>query len=379
MPNPPVRYAPDVEHIMDDELQIEAELIETLLGISRRTWHDSGRSFRSVHAKSHALLKAELYVLGDLPPELAQGLFAREATYPVVMRFSTTPGDILPDNVSTPRGLAIKVVGVEGDRMEGAEDDVTQDFVMTNAKAFQTANGKTFLSNLKLLATTTDKATPMKVALSKVMRGAENVIEAFGGKSAAVRGMGGEPRTHPLGETYYTGVPLLYGDYIAKLSVAPVSPELTELTGARIDVTHGKTPIRDAMIDHFALFGGEWEVRAQLCTDLDSMPVENAAKVWPEEQSPYVTVARIIAEPQTAWSEERSAAIDDGMSFSPWHGLAAHRPLGSINRLRRMAYEASARFRMECAGQLVHEPRTLDGLFDDNAQMAEERAEVFYP
>src|SRR5258708_6928935 len=37
------------------------------------------------------------------------------------MRFSTIPGDILDDSVSTPRGLAIKVIGVEGERLEGSE------------------------------------------------------------------------------------------------------------------------------------------------------------------------------------------------------------------------------------------------------------------
>jgi hypothetical protein len=32
----------------------------------------------------------------------------------VVIRLSTTPGDILDDTVSTPRAPALKIVGVEG-------------------------------------------------------------------------------------------------------------------------------------------------------------------------------------------------------------------------------------------------------------------------
>jgi len=33
------------------------------------------------------------------------------------------------------------------------------------------------------------------------------------------------------------------------------------------------------------------------------------------------------------------------LAFSPWHSLAAHQPLGSINRLRRSVYSESANHR----------------------------------
>ena len=56
-------------------------------------------------------------------------------------------------------------------------------------------------------------------------------------------------------------------------------------------------------------------------------------------------VARITAVPQDSWTEEAHAHIDDRMSFSPWHGLAAHRPLGAVMRVRKSVYEASVRFR----------------------------------
>lgn len=38
------------------------------------------------------------------------------------MRFSTNPGDMLDDKVSTPRGLAIKLIGVEGARLPGSPE-----------------------------------------------------------------------------------------------------------------------------------------------------------------------------------------------------------------------------------------------------------------
>src|SRR5260221_12167475 len=86
------------------------------------------------------------------------------------MRFSTIPGDILDDSVSTPRGLAIKVIGVEGERLEGSEGGVTQGFGLGNGPAFGVPNPKKFLSVMRLLARTTDKAQRFKKNLSAVMR-----------------------------------------------------------------------------------------------------------------------------------------------------------------------------------------------------------------
>ena len=108
---------------------------------------------------------------------------------------------------------------------------------------------------------------------------------------------------------------------------------------------------------HFAQHGGEWEVRVQLATDPQKMPIEDATILWPEEESPYVTVGHLRAEPQVGWSRALSGLIDDGMAFSPWHGLAAHRPLGAIMRARKPAYEMSAGFRAEFNRCPIHEPR----------------------
>ena len=101
------------------------------------------------------------------------------------------------------------------------------------------------------------------------------------------------------------------------------------------------------------------ELRVQLCTDLASMPVENASVEWPQAQSPYVSVARIRVPAQLAWSAQRSLAIDDGMAFDPWHALAAQRPLGSIMRARRVAHAAMAKLRAQQNQQPISEPAVL--------------------
>lgn len=151
---------------------------------------------------------------------------------------------------------------------------------------------------------------------------------------------------------------------MAKLSLAPASDALLALRNAPVDLKGKPNGLRDAVTQFFATAGGEWELRVQLCTDIDKMPIEDAKTVWSEDLSPYVAVARLVAGPQPTWSEARAKAIDDGLAFSPWHGLAAHRPLGSVNRIRRHAYELAHEFRRSRGGEALDEPATLDGLPD---------------
>jgi len=203
------------------------------------------------------------------------------------MRFSTLPGDILDDSVSTPRGLSVKIIGVEGERLSGSEGDVTQDFVLVNGPAFGAPTPKKFLPVITLLARTTDKVQGLKKVLSAVMRQVQRVIVAVTGRpNVTVATLGGQPETHILGETFYNQAPVRFGDFIAKISVAPISPELIALEQSPLNVNGVPNGLREAVVNFFRKNGGEWEVRAQLCTDLELMPIENAAVVWPEEKSP---------------------------------------------------------------------------------------------
>jgi hypothetical protein len=363
----PVRFGSSVERPDADEAKTTQALIATMRYINEKTFADGGHALRSVHAKTHGILQGYLEVDTDLPGDLAQGLFAKPGRYPVVMRFSTIPGDILDDSVSTPRGLAIKVIGVEGERLEGSEGDVTQDFVLINGPAFGAPNPKKFLSVLRLLARTTDKAQRFKKILSAVMRQVQKaIVVVTGHPNTTVATLGGQPETHILGETFYSQAPLRFGDFIAKISVAPTSPELKALAQAPLNVNGVPNGLREAVLDFFGKNGGVWEVRAQLCTDLEHMPIENAAVVWSEEVSPYQRIARITVKPQLAWSEARSSAVDDGMLFSPWHGLAAHRPLGGIMRVRKAVYEEARKFRAERNGRVIQEPYEMVPLGTDH-------------
>lgn len=342
----PVRYRAEYEQQEPDEEQTQTELLQVLRQIQERTFREHGHGLRALYAKSHALLRGELQVLDHLPPQLAQGLFAHPKSLAVTIRLSTAPGDLLHDAVSTPRGMAIKVFGVEGERLPGSMEDGTQDFVLVNAPASTEKDGKSFLGRLKLLASTTDRVGGAMKALSGVLRTAEAVLESVGGHSSNLVSLGGHPLTHPLGETYYSQTPFRFGEYIAKWAVAPVSPDLLAVHGAGLNITDAPDGLRNAVRSFFEFHGAEWELRVQLCTDLEAMPIEDSQTQWPQERSAYKAVARILVPAQPSWDPAEASAMEARLFFSPWNGLSAHRPLGSINRLRRRSYSAARQFRV---------------------------------
>ncbi len=362
----PIPYHPGVEQTLQDEADNDRKLTEAMLDISRTVLHDSGHVRRSVHAKSHGVLHGELEVLEGLPPELAQGMFANPGRHPVIMRLSTTPGDILDDTVSTPRGLALKVLGVQGPRLPGSETDTTQNFVLGNAPSFNVRNATDFLSNISKLGATASKAPALKKMFSAVSRNAEQMLEMAGLQSTTLTTYAGQAMTHILGDSFYSQAPLLYGDYMAKLCVSPVSANLLALSEQNVDLHGQPDGLRTLVRAFFAANTAVWEMRIQLCTDLDTMPIEDASVEWPQDFNPYRTVARIVVQPQDSWQPDMVEAVDEGLTFSPWHGLAAHRPLGSVMRSRRQAYESSARLRGECIGRALSEPGSMSELMIAN-------------
>ncbi|NML08006.1 catalase family protein [Sphingomonas sp. G-3-2-10] len=354
----PVRYVPSVEQIQPDEAETIAALEEQFERILDTTSKDYDHAVRSVHAKGHGIARGRLTIADDLSPELAQGLFAAPGAYEAILRFSTNAGDVLDDSVRLPRGVAIKIFGVEGERLPGSEGDTTQDFILVNSPAFAAPDATKFLGNLKLLAATTDKAETGKKMLSAVLRTFESALEAVGTQSAMLSSLGGAKPVHPLGATYFSQTPFRYGDYIAKFQLAPVSA-IKDFAEETINATGRPDAIREAMNELLASQGGVWELRVQLCTDLGTMPVEDSTVAWDEDVSPFRTVATLSVEPQRAWIYGESEKEENELAFAPWHGLAAHQPLGGINRARRGPYKFSADYRAKFNGCPIHESRVL--------------------
>ena len=359
-----VPYSDSVETIQPDEQKTFDDIAATMKDIMHKIGDRQRHTTRAVHAKSHALVKAELTINADLPEPLAQGLAAQPGTYGVVMRFSTNPGDILSDHISSPRGLAIKIVGLDAEKVSNHTGEVTQDFLMVNGPVFDTKDAAGFLKNMQLLDKNANAPEAVKQAVSTASRIGENVLEAVGLRSSFLKGFG-EPANNPLGEVYFTQAPLRWGNYFGKVALVPVSENLLELYKKGLPHKGEWNALRN----EFSRFFKEeqeavWELRVQLCTDLGKMPVEDAHQEWSEKESPYLAVATMKAKAQEIYSDGRRVYVDEKLSFNPWHALAAHRPLGNINRARFQAYLMSTKFRTEREGRERLEPESIDELPD---------------
>lgn len=66
----------------------------------------------------------------NLPPHLAQSMFAKPREHDVIMRYSSLPFVVASDIGHAPRGLGLKVFDVEGEKLWGK--DTTQDFTFNN-------------------------------------------------------------------------------------------------------------------------------------------------------------------------------------------------------------------------------------------------------
>ena len=357
-----VRYRDDIETVPADENEVIDGIIATMTRESQKVAERDGQTVRASHAKSTALATGTLTVLPGLPEPLAQGLFATPRSFPVLLRFAQGPGEKLSDSVSTHRGVGIKVLGVDGPKLPGHDGD-TQDFVLATGPAFPQSNASTFLTAIKGIQKGTGMPEGIKQAVSSTSRVVNAALNALGGDSATL-GFFGHTKRNPLADAYFSQAALRYGDYVAKVGLFPASSKLVAIIDETLDTTADPDAFRHAVVDHLRAHGAEFELRVQLCTDLDAMPVEDASVPWPEDQSPYTAVARISIPAQDAYSPARQAYFDEVLSFQPAHALAAHRPLGSLMRARLSTYQALSSYRHAQNHQRQAEPTGPDQVPD---------------
>lgn len=362
-----VPYSDPIEVLQPDEQQISQEVVDSMARASRLMYEKYRHAIRDAHAKSHAILKGELKVYENLPKYLAQGLFARAKTYPVIVRLSTAQGSIVPDKMSAFRGMAVKVIGVEGEKLlPELSDAVTQDFLMVNYPVIPTGTIKEYLKMQKALEKQAGSGELFQEIAQKAAVGVQNVLAAIG--LADDTNQLSAPGPHILGDTYYSMAALRFGDYVAKINVRPLSENVKELSGKKIDkdvIQADEHAFLTKIVADFFLSGtAEYEIGAQLCTDLDIMPVEDGSVQWPEDKSPYQPVAKLTFLPQQTFSPERRVYADDTLSFNPFHCLPDHRPLGSIMRVRKLAYETSSRYRHYMNAKAQIEPASIAELPD---------------
>ena len=359
-----VRYSDDVEQVQPEEETLVQQVVASFNRVRQMVFEKDRHAQRDAHAKSHGALKGELQIYDDLPPHLAQGLFAAPRTFPIIVRFSTAPGDIQSDAVSAFRGISIKAIGVEGEKvLEAERDALTQDFLLVNHPTIPAGDVATYLKAQLKQEKKAGLPEETTTLASKAMKSVNEVVMKVGGEITPDVVGSNKPQTHILGETFFSMAAHRYGDYIAKINAKPLSESLMPFVGEHVD-TSDPSILLHLVTEFFADNSAEYEIGVQLCTDLEKMPVEDASVEWDEKISPYLPVAKIVIPAQEAYTPARRVFVDEKLSFNPWHSLPAHRPLGSIQRVRVKVYEASTKFRHEMNQQPRIEPTSIDEMPD---------------
>jgi hypothetical protein len=151
------------------------------------------RIVADVKVKTLALVKGEMRVHEDLPTHLQQGIFHPGSTYPVMARFANEPSFVLPDNTNAPRGLGMKVFGVQGERILSDQSGLeTQDFLFNNAPMVELTDVKTTLEIQRLREKYFDNPTQLKLELVKRSDRSKQLAP------------GTLPNTYLLGSTMYS-------------------------------------------------------------------------------------------------------------------------------------------------------------------------------
>ena len=168
----------------------------------------------------------------------------------------------------------------------------------------------------------------------------------------AVGRIAGQLPAHPASNTYFSMAPIRFGKYVSKYRAKPVGDrhdsylDLDKRLGVQADA------MRLALEETQEVL---FEFQVQLRTSERMMPIEDASVEWPESESPYRTVAHLLL-PRQEIKLLRQQDAYQNLSFSVWHALAAHRPLGGINRVRRLVYVLSCDWRRQQAGAKLADP-----------------------
>jgi hypothetical protein len=361
-PLPYLLYSGRLEQPAPGEDLDIARIVEKLHSANERVYRKYGHALRDAHAKSHAVLRGQFTVYPNLPPELSQGLFAKPATRPVIARLSSTSGVIRSDQIRGVHGLAIKVVGVpKEERCLVGDTSDTQDFVLVTHKEFPFKDVKDYLKKGMLLAGLLVRLSDRQLAfVIRVLRIVEPIARLVGRPLPLPMRVFIAPNDNMLGMKFYSAAPIRWGNHVAKFQIVPLSENVKKLAEKPLSPTAGPEAYREMMVDFFSTQVAEYELCAQLCTDLGAMPIEDATVEWPECLSPYVPVAKLTYSIQNPYTDARRYFGDEVLSFNSWRGLNAHRPLGPINRMKLRVYDASSQFRHQKNNAPSYEPTVAD-------------------
>lgn len=307
-----------------DEVRITEQLIDAVKQASLRRYPE-GELKRFNQPKGLGCFAAEFAVARDLPPGLQQGVFRAGAVYPAQVRFASASK--FDDTEKDFRGLSIKLSNVRGKSLWGA--DGTQDFLLNNHPALIAGTPTDFLAFAEAVRDD---------ALWKYF------IDPRHFYSVLVALKGSAQITSPFDIRYWSTTPHRFGDnpsVAVKYSVAPCS----QIKSEKPDKLHPEY-LGDNMKRHLQQGPVCFDFMVQFQTNAKTMPVEDASVEWDEAASPFRKLATITIKDQEFQSVAARQQCEH-TSFNPWQSLAAHEPIGGINRVRRPIYAELAKFRAD--------------------------------
>ncbi|TKY84982.1 hypothetical protein EX895_006062 [Sporisorium graminicola] len=324
----------------EDELIHEVE--RQINTAQTAVWECHRHAFSGTHVKTQGIVKGELEVLQGLDSHLYQGLFKQPgAKFPVAMRYSTETTDLIDDRVPQPRGIGLKVFGARGPKLrQDMKDPETQDFEFNSCAFLELGNARTCrdVIALRLLHGADNQAldADLKKRPDYKVQNARNVA----------------PNVHLAAQRQYSQAAIRYGDHVVKYRLLPTSDAQKELASKTVgENDHGNTVLKDWLQDYFRSKAATYDFQVQFLENLDEQPIEDVRVEWDQQKYPFVTVARLTLPPQESFAPKRVSFWEDHNRLDVWHGLVEHKPLGSINRLRKGVYKASAAFRRKMNGR----------------------------
>ncbi|MFD4262775.1 hypothetical protein ACFWR9_35480 [Streptomyces sp. NPDC058534] len=171
----------------------------------------------ATHAKSHGIVIGTLTVAAGLPPELAHGMFATPASFDIVLRYASEPGQVDPDTAKRARGAALKVLDVPGEKLRSGW--TSQDLLFNTWPILPQGDAATYLTMIqqrdKHAGRRTSSGRPPPSGTHLPRRRCSTALP-----------------TSTLSRTPTSPSAFRYGDFVAKFSLASVTPEQA-VTGER--------------------------------------------------------------------------------------------------------------------------------------------------
>lgn len=309
--------------IKDEELyakKIADRFKETLA-----KYYQSGTTKRMFHPKMHGLVRAEFVVEKNIPEHLKVGLFTESKTYSAWVRLSNAKRHPQADKKKDMRGMAIKLVGVPGKKLlQDEQDAVTQDFLLVTAETLQTRSVKDFQKSIYALTGGFFKLLWYAITHLRVIRLSMKQISRCG---------------NLFEKKYFSMTPYKYGDNNAvKYAAFPQMKINTQVPKKGSD-----NYLRELLIQDLSNEDIYYDFLVQKQLDPNVNPIEDPTVPW---DSSFIKVATIKILKQS-FDSDAQRKYGENLSFNPWHCVEAHRPLGGVNRARKVVYETISKFRRE--------------------------------